>query len=214
MRWVLNFVWAHLQLQSDVRKVTSVFLAPVLDVIEGILSVPNTCVSRHMDMNIWIAGILWTASRRMLLHDLEVEARERSIFLCRNSVCCFFSHLEVTSPNVGFFSQDNSGKAIGCSCVLLRRNGVAVRTKPSGAHAFSEETELRPYECMVSASEGEEPRCQGGWLAAHPFHFDKDPLACVFFFSSRGARQQCHCLLRFAKDVDTVCRILVSQHRQ
>ena len=75
MRWVLNFVWAldcrrhllHLQLQSDVRKVTSVFLARVLDVIEGILSVPNTCVSRHMNMNIWIAGILWTA-----LHAIAV----------------------------------------------------------------------------------------------------------------------------------------------
>ena len=64
VRCVLNFVWAHLQLQSDVRKMTSVFLARVLDVIEHFISSKHMCLKAYEH---GIAGILWTA-----LHAIAV----------------------------------------------------------------------------------------------------------------------------------------------
>ena len=124
MRWVLNFVWAHLQLQSDVRKVTSVFLAPVLDVIEGILSVPSTCVSRHMDMNIWIAGILWT------------ELHAGCFCMTWRSKCANVRSFSVGTPCAVFVATWRS---------LHRTSDFSLKTtlaKPSVAHAFC-------YDAMV-----------------------------------------------------------------
>ena len=141
---------SHLQLQSDVRNVTSLFFLRLL-------------VFAFIEC-------LFISFKYVCRKGYGHVALDRSVILWANAI-----------PSAGAFVWHGSQSAR--PLVLSFKTTLA---KPSGAHALSEDTELRPYECMVSASEGEEPRCQGGKPAAHPFHMDKEILLASFVVLRHG----------------------------